>query len=94
MKKLFIAILCILFLGSCGGHKRVDNYIFGDNKTKEFYLPKGKKLVDIDWRTIELDARVSVESWILIRDFTSKDSAVTYEYTNLDKTIIIHEVNP
>ena len=68
MKKIFIVLLLTITLFSCTENKMVKHY--GGKRTLE--LKPNEKLVNVTWKDSEL--------WLLTRDMTSKDSAVTYNF--------------
>ena len=69
MKKIFLILLLAIILFSCTENKMVKKY--GGKGTLK--LQPNEKLVNLTWKDSEL--------WILTRDMTSNDSAVTYNFS-------------
>lgn len=86
MKKyIIILVLFTFFFTGCEfGTRRITNKT--DNQ--QIVLNKGEKLIDVDWRYLELDYNIKVDVWYLTRPMTEKDSAVTYKYSNGEGGII------
>jgi hypothetical protein len=88
IKNLFrVLVLVLLGLSFTNCHNNDELRI--DQLTKNLdnrviHLKPNQKLVDVDWRYLDVEDDIRIyyqlDLWILTRDMTPQDSAITYKY--------------
>ncbi len=91
MKKFIILIIIALFTISCNGPEKIDKSLFGLDEKETLFLDKGQRLIDVNWRVLDIDYTVQTSIWFLTTDMDSDWIPKTYHYTNGKKELIIIE---
>jgi len=85
IKNLFkVLVITLLDLSSVGCVRIDTDDLTKDLDTRVVYLKPNQKLVDVDWRFLDVEDynKISCELglWTLTREMTPQDSAITYKY--------------